>query len=109
MESSLTVGRFMRNLLWLALLGFLAVVFSGPVLAVAGVVLSFALIGFLLWLPIHTLVRGRFAMQDRRLCADTRGWGRSVHTIQRMPRARVRNADSTMRAIVAGPGFKAGR
>ena len=52
-------------------------------------------------LPIHTLVRGRFAMRDRRLCADARGWGRSVHTIQRMPVARVRNADSTMQAIVA--------
>jgi dihydroorotase len=55
-------------------------------------------------LPIHTLVRGRFAMKDRRLCADARGWGCSVHTIQDMPPARVRNADSTMQAIVAGLG-----
>ncbi len=61
MESSLTFGRFVRNLLLLAGLGFLVVVFSGPVLAVAGMVLSFALIGFLLWLPMHTLVFGRRA------------------------------------------------
>jgi dihydroorotase len=38
-------------------------------------------------LPIHTLVRGRFAMRDRRLCAEARGWGRSVHAIQCMPPA----------------------
>jgi len=54
-------------------------------------------------------VRGRFAMKDRRLCVDSRGWGRSVHTIQRMPRAQMRNADSTMQAIVAPPGSNAGR
>ena len=54
-------------------------------------------------LPIHTLVRGRFVMRDRTLVADTRGWGRSVHPIQRMPPAAVRNADATMAAIVQGP------
>jgi dihydroorotase len=52
-------------------------------------------------LPIHTLVRGRLAMKNRRLCAEARGWGRSVHAIQRMPPAHVRNADSTMQVIVA--------
>jgi dihydroorotase len=52
-------------------------------------------------LPVHTLVRGRFVMRERRLLADTRGWGRSVHAIQRMPPARVRNSDQTMAAIVA--------
>jgi dihydroorotase len=51
-------------------------------------------------LPIHTLVRGRFVMRDRALIADTRGWGRSVHPIQRMPDAAPRNADQTMDAIV---------
>jgi dihydroorotase len=54
-------------------------------------------------LPIHTLVRGRFVMRERRLVEDTRGWGRSVHAIQRMPTARPRNADQTMAAIVAAP------
>ena len=55
-------------------------------------------------LPVHTLVRGRFVMRDRTLVAETRGWGRSVHTIQQMPVAAVRNADETMRAIVQPPG-----
>jgi dihydroorotase len=61
-------------------------------------------------LTIHTLVRGRFVMRDRRLVADTRGWGRSVHAIQRMPPARPSNTDQTMAAIVAtppGPGLPA--
>ena len=40
-------------------------------------------------LPIHTLVRGRFVMRDRTLVEGTRGHGRSVHTIQAMPRARA--------------------
>jgi dihydroorotase len=51
-------------------------------------------------LPIHTLVRGRFVMKDRALVDDTRGWGRSVHTIQQMPEPVLRNADLTMQAIV---------
>ncbi len=54
-------------------------------------------------LPIHTLVRGRFVMKNRTLAADTRGWGRSVHTIQQMPSPDVRNADQTMQAVVRMP------
>jgi dihydroorotase len=50
-------------------------------------------------LPIHTIVRGRFVMRDRGLMADTRGYGRSVHTIQQMPVPDVRNADKTLRAV----------
>jgi dihydroorotase len=52
-------------------------------------------------LPVHTLVRGRFVMRERRLVPETRGWGRSVHTIQRMPPAQVRNAEQTSAAITA--------
>src|SRR5271168_5578612 len=51
-------------------------------------------------LPVHTLVRGRFIMKDRTLVDGVRGWGRSVHSIQRMPAPRPRNIDLTMRAIV---------
>ena len=52
-------------------------------------------------LPVHTLVRGRFVMRERRLVPETRGWGRSVHAIQRMPAPRVRNAERTSAAITA--------
>src|SRR5262249_30117551 len=51
-------------------------------------------------LPIHTLVRGRLVMTDSALVAEPRGGGRSVHAIQRLPDAAVRNADQAMDAIV---------
>jgi dihydroorotase len=54
-------------------------------------------------LPLHTLVRGRFVMRERQLIAQTRGWGRSVHAIQRMPPAHPANADQTMAAVTAMP------
>ena len=50
-------------------------------------------------LPMHTLVRGRFVMKDRKLVDGARGWGRSVHAIQQMPAPALRNTDLTMRAI----------
>jgi dihydroorotase len=53
--------------------------------------------------PIHTLVRGRFVLRDRTLVAETRGWGRSVHGIQKMPFPRVRHADQTMAAVLRDP------
>jgi len=60
-------------------------------------------------LPVHTLVRGRFVLRDRQLVPETRGWGRSVHAIQRMPPPQVRNAEETSAAIVrasaANPKF----
>ncbi|MBS0248066.1 MAG: dihydroorotase family protein [Proteobacteria bacterium] len=50
-------------------------------------------------LPIHTLVRGRFVMKNRKLVSGTKGWGRSVHSIQNMPEPVVLNAEHAMRAI----------
>ncbi len=55
-------------------------------------------------LPLHTLVRGRFVMKDRKLADGMQGWGRSVHTIQHMPAPQVRNADSTMQTILRNGG-----
>ncbi|UXS01948.1 allantoinase AllB [Agrobacterium tumefaciens] len=52
-------------------------------------------------LPIHTIVRGRFAMKDRQLQADARGWGRSVHDIQSMPVPDVRNENQTIAAVTS--------
>lgn len=57
-------------------------------------------------LPLHTLVRGRFVMRDRTLIAQTRGWGRSVHPIQRMPEPQPRNSDKTMQTIVRHPASR---
>ncbi len=58
-------------------------------------------------MPVHTIVRGRFVMKDRALVPGTKGWGRSVHTIQRMPEPAVRHAENSMREIApaaARPG-----
>jgi dihydroorotase len=55
-------------------------------------------------LPLHTLVRGRFVMKDRKLVDGMQGWGHSVHTIQHMPAPHVRNADSTMQSIIRNGG-----
>jgi dihydroorotase len=52
-------------------------------------------------LPIHTIVRGRFVMRDRRLQENARGSGRSVHAIQNMPPAAPRNTATTMAVITA--------
>ena len=53
-------------------------------------------------LPLHTLVRGRFVMKDRILQTGTRGYGRSVHGIQKMPTPTPANLDQTMTAILGG-------
>jgi dihydroorotase len=52
-------------------------------------------------LPVHTLVRGRFVMRDRRIVGDTGGWGQSVRRIQRMPKPEPRNTDQTLAAVTA--------
>jgi dihydroorotase len=57
--------------------------------------------------PIHTLVRGRFVMRERTLIAETRGWGRSVHRLQRLPSPAPRNTDQTMDAILSATGASA--
>jgi dihydroorotase len=50
-------------------------------------------------LPVHTLVRGRFIMRDRRILGDSKGWGQSVRRIQRMPKPEPRNTDQTLAAV----------
>ncbi|MGU3493264.1 allantoinase AllB [Xanthobacteraceae bacterium A53D] len=52
-------------------------------------------------LPVHTMVRGRFVVKNRELVADTKGFGRSVHTIQDMLPAEPKNTDQTLAAVVA--------
>jgi dihydroorotase len=52
-------------------------------------------------LPLHTIVRGRFVVKDRKLQTATRGWGRSVHKIQNMPAPAPANLDQTTAAILS--------
>lgn len=51
--------------------------------------------------PVHTLVRGRFVQRDRTLCADVKGHGRQVTSIQAMPKADPRNQDQSLATILA--------
>jgi F0F1-type ATP synthase assembly protein I len=48
-----------RKVCLLALFGLVAVTLAGPILSLVFVVLTFALIGFLFWLPIHLLIYGK--------------------------------------------------
>ena len=57
--------------------------------------------------PMHTLVRGRFVMKDRQIVGGTRGWGRSVRRIQRMPPPQPKNSDQTLVAVTWGVGAAA--
>jgi hypothetical protein len=60
-ESKPSFLALLRKISALALFGFLAVVLAGPILSVLFVVLTFALIGFVLWLPVHALLRRKDA------------------------------------------------
>lgn len=51
--------------------------------------------------PIHTLVRGKFVQRDRQLVAETRGHGRQVTDIQKMPPPKPKNQDQYIRAIIS--------
>jgi hypothetical protein len=66
----------LRHILFLALLGFAALVLSGPIIAVASIVLSvvltlgvvvltFALIGFAVWAPLYIAYAGREAASEK--------------------------------------------
>jgi hypothetical protein len=57
----------LRKVFLLTLLGFLTVVFIGPILAAAATALSFAFVGLLIWLPLHALARGRHSIAWRSL------------------------------------------
>jgi dihydroorotase len=57
--------------------------------------------------PMHTLVRGRFVMKDRQIVGETRGWGRSVRRIQRMPPPQPKNSNETLVAVTRGEGAAA--
>src|SRR6516165_4561118 len=48
-----SAGQILRKVIIFTLVGFLVVVLSGPVLTLLGVLLPFALVGFLVWIPFQ--------------------------------------------------------
>ena len=59
MESLYSTADIVRKVGLLTLLGFLIVFLIGPVLTLLGVILPFALVGFLVWLPFRLFVQKR--------------------------------------------------
>jgi hypothetical protein len=64
-----------RKVCFFALFGFLAIALTGPILAALSLVLSFALVGFVLWLPVHALLR-----------RNGKGWRTGVAQLQGIAR-----------------------
>src|SRR5437660_7669120 len=59
MESLQSTADIVRKIALFTVVGFLAVFLIGPVLTLVGVILPFALVGFLIWLPFRLLVQRR--------------------------------------------------
>src|SRR5207244_10552129 len=59
MESLQHTADILRKIALFTLVGFLAVILVGPLFTVLGVILPFALVGFLIWLPYRLLVQRR--------------------------------------------------
>ncbi|HLJ91790.1 MAG TPA: hypothetical protein VKU02_01225 [Gemmataceae bacterium] len=59
MESLHSTADIIRKVALFTLVGFLVVFLIGPALTVVGVILPFALVGFLVWLPFRVLVQRR--------------------------------------------------
>ncbi len=59
MDTKPSLFQIVRKVFLLALFGLLAITLVGPILSIVLVILSFALIGFLFWLPIRFLIYGR--------------------------------------------------
>jgi hypothetical protein len=58
-DSKPSIFQIARKVCLLAVFGLLAITLAGPILSIVLVILSFALIGFLFWLPIRCLIYGR--------------------------------------------------
>ncbi len=59
MEHTQRAAGLFRQIVLITVIGFLVVVLAGPVLTVVGVLLPFALVGLLVWIPIRLFMVGR--------------------------------------------------
>lgn len=115
MNQVLTPVDVLRKVIFLAVLGFAVMVVSGPILAIlslflsfAMVVLSFAFVGFLVWLPCHILLVGReAAFANLRVIAQTYGQaiGRLGQTIGRVLTFLPRSSLAIGNGLLALLGF----
>ncbi|HEV3119875.1 MAG TPA: hypothetical protein VGY58_22640 [Gemmataceae bacterium] len=66
----------LRKAAIITLVGFLAVFLAGPVLTVAGVLLPFALVGLLVWIPFRAFMLWRQGGLEAVQASTKRGFGR---------------------------------
>jgi hypothetical protein len=58
MDSSISLSLLIRRLIGFAVAGFAVIVLAGPLLTIAAMIGMCVLIGFVLWLPLHTVFVG---------------------------------------------------
>ncbi len=51
-------------------------------------------------MPVHTMVRGRFVVQNGRLLEETLGWGQNIKDVQTMPQPHPQNTEHYSSAMV---------
>src|SRR5262249_28618642 len=56
---------------------------------------------------LHALVGDCFVMKHRQIVGETKGWGRPVGRIQRIPPPQPKNSDQTLAAVTQGLGTSA--
>ena len=81
MESLHSTADIVRKVGLLTLLGFLIVFLIGPALTLLGVLLPFALVGFLVWLPFRLFVQKR----DVNWSGIPRKAGQTIRTVLTLP------------------------
>ena len=75
MEHTTILLVLLRRLVFLALCGFVVVMVAGPVFAVLGILIAFAAIGLLVWLPLRLLGFGKPIKWHRVRDAGHKCWG----------------------------------
>jgi hypothetical protein len=75
MERLQGAGNVVRKIAIITLTGFLIVVLSGPVLTLAGVLLPFALVGLLVWIPVQGFLTWKHGGWDAVAAAGKRTGG----------------------------------
>jgi len=58
MENMHSTGHLLRKVAMMTLIGFLVITLAGPIFALLGVILPFALVGFLVWAVVRGIMLG---------------------------------------------------
>jgi hypothetical protein len=107
-ENQYTAGYLFRKLVFLTFLGFAVMVLFGPIVAIASVILPFALVGFLVWIPFQLFALrrpvdwDRIGVRARALGQDLANCGRGCTRVAAWP---ARLASGIVAAVVGTLAF----